>query len=134
MAEITSEDGGRRLQPVSVERGKRVLSFMEKMKLDEKKVNFLKGLPPMIMQNGLGQTIAYLQSKKDDYGDIVDIFKKLFGEDTLIDAILNMDVTRYALRQKEAIEYAGWMKMFAQAMYEKKKPVEGGKDAGTLAK
>lgn len=124
MTDTTGADGGRKLQPVSVERGKKVLPFMQEMKprLDEKKVNFLKGLPPMIMQNGFGQTIAYLQSK-DGYGDIVDIFKKLFGEDKLIDTILNMDVTTYSLRQKEAIEYAGWMKKFAQAIYEKKKPV-----------
>lgn len=131
MADITAKDGGRKLQPVSAERGKRVLTFMLEMKqkLDEKKVNFLKGLPPMIMQNGLGQTLAYLQSKKDDYEDIVGVFKKLFGEDNLIDAILNMDVTKYALKQKEAIEYAGWMKMFALAMYDNKKTEA--KDADT---
>lgn len=133
MADMTGTDGGRRLQPVSVERGKRVLSLMQerKLKLDEKKVNFLKGLPSMIMQNGLGQTLAYLQSKKGDYGDIVDIFEKLFGYDKLMDTILSMDITKYALRQKEAIEYAGWMKMFALAMYDKKK--SEAKDAGTIA-
>ncbi|KAB2833789.1 MAG: hypothetical protein F9K48_07680 [Candidatus Brocadia sp.] len=134
MADMTGTDGGRRLQPESVERGKRVLSLMQerKLKLDEKKVNFLKGLPPMIMQNGLGQTIAYLQSKEGDYGDIVDIFKELFGYDKLMDTILNMDVKKYSLRQKEAIEYAGWIKMFAQAMYDNKKTEA--KDADTIAK
>ncbi|KKO18865.1 MAG: type III-B CRISPR module-associated protein Cmr5 [Candidatus Brocadia sp.] len=118
MADITGTDGGKKLQPASVARGGKVLPLMQEMiqKLDETKVNFLKGLPPMIMQNGLGQTIAYLQSK-EGYEDIVDVFKKLFGEDNLIDAILNMEVKEYALRQKEAIEYAGWMKKFALAFY-----------------
>ncbi|MCC7211880.1 MAG: hypothetical protein E3K40_15795 [Candidatus Brocadia sp.] len=132
MADMTGTDGGRKLQPVSVERGKRVLSLMQerKLKLDEKKVNFLKGLPPMIMQNGLGQTLAYLQSK-EGYTDIVTVFKKLFEQHNLMDEVLKMNVTKYYQWQKEAIEYAGWMKMFAQAMYDNKKTEA--KDAGTTA-
>lgn len=132
MADMTGTDGGRKLQPVLVERGKRVLSLMQerKLKLDEKKVNFLKGLPPMIMQNGLGQTLAYLQSK-EGYTDIVTVFKKLFEQHNLMDEVLKMNVTKYYQWQKEAIEYAGWMKMFAQAMYDNKKTEA--KDAGTTA-
>ncbi len=119
MDDMTGIDGGRRLQPESVKRGKKVLSLMQEIKtqLDEKKVNFLKGLPSMIMQNGFGQTIAYLQSKKGDYGDIVDVFKKLFKEEDLMDRVLNMEVPKYSQWQNEAIEYAGWMKMFALAFY-----------------
>lgn len=130
MADITGTDGGRKLQPESVKRGKKVLSLMQekKLKLDEKKVNFLKGLPPMIMQNGLGQTIAYLQSK-EGYTDIVTIFKELFEQDDLMDQVLKMDVTKYYQWQKKAIEYAGWMKMFALAMYDNKKTEA--KDADT---
>lgn len=133
MADMTGTDGGRKLQSVSVARGKKVLPLMQDMKpkLDEKKLNFLKGLPPMILQNGLGQTIAYLQSK-DGYEDIVQIFKKLFGKNNLIETILNMEVSKYLLWQKEAIEYAGWMKMFALAMYDNKKTEA--KDADTIAK
>ncbi len=132
MADMTGTDGGRRLQPESVKRGERVLLLMQerKLKLDEKKVNFLKGLPPMIMQNGLGQTLAYLQSK-EGYTDIVTVFKKLFEQHNLMDEVLKMNVTKYYQWQKEAIEYAGWMKMFALAMYDKKK--SEAKDAGTTA-
>lgn len=138
MTDTTGADGGRKLQPKSIERGRKVLSLMQGMRLSEKKVNFLKGLPPMIMQNGLGQTIAYLQVKEnkesqEDYKGIVDIFKKMFGDDKLMNTILEMDAKKYTATQKEAIEYAGWIKKFAQALYEKETLKKEAGDADTAA-
>jgi CRISPR-associated protein Cmr5 len=90
---------------------------------DEKLVNFFKGLPPMIMQNGLGQTIAFIMSKSNDdkgknYKNALTIFEKIFGEG-LINRIINAEIKDYIQMQKKAIECAGWIKKFALAFYVK---------------
>jgi len=130
MTDTASADGGMKLLPKSIERGQKVLPLMKEMNLTETKVNLLKGLPPMLMQNGFGQTIAYLQSKGNDYSDIIGVFRKLFG-DNLMEKILKSEVKDYVMIQREAIEYAGWMKKFAQAIY--KTSPQGGYDGNTAA-
>lgn len=119
---------GEKLQPVSIQRGQKVMSLMRDLKPDEKTVNFLKGLPPMIMQNGLGQTVAFMQSrKKERYNQLLKVLEKAMlapGETNgLMDKILNAKIDEYLIMQREAIEYAGWMKKFAVAFY-KEKPDE----------
>jgi CRISPR/Cas system CMR-associated protein Cmr5 small subunit len=116
----TSPDGGSVLKPRSIERGQSVLeSGLDWDKLSDTQVGFLKGLPTMIMQNGLGQTIALLGSKKEN--DILKALTRLFLADeskSLITFIVNeCDISRYLYLQKEAIEYAGWMKKFAVAAH-----------------
>ncbi len=152
MPETIFSDGGVKLKLKTIERGEKVLPLMKSLyaegdiKHDESFKNFFKGLGPMIMQNGLGQTIAYMQSKmekKPEFGHVVGIFNKLFlssGETSLTHKIVNnLPAQKYIQMQREAIEYTGWMKKFALAFYEEKKPnaesdsEKGGKDAGTSA-
>ncbi|GAB4544708.1 MAG: hypothetical protein Fur0020_13950 [Thermodesulfovibrionia bacterium] len=117
-------DGGTRLKPISIQRGEVVLPLMTKMRekgITEELKNFLKGLPSMIRQNGLGQTIAFLRTKEDKK-EIADILANVLmgnGKNSkdLINGILNSDVKRYIIMQREAIEYAGWIKRFAIAFY-----------------
>jgi CRISPR-associated protein Cmr5 len=120
MTEAKSPDAGKKINPLpSIERAKRVMEAMQGLSLKKETVNFLKGLPPMIMQNGLGQTIAFIKSKsKDnkDYERVLNVFNKLFeSQDLIKDKILNAQPKKYIHMQKEAIEYAGWMKKFALA-------------------
>ncbi|NUO10019.1 MAG: type III-B CRISPR module-associated protein Cmr5 [Candidatus Brocadia sp.] len=122
MAERESIDAGHKLKLKSVERGEKVMPEIKQLcdtnRMTEGLANFLKGLPSMIKQNGLGQTIAFLKAKKD-YDDIVCIFSKLLlspGDTAgLMSKILNAPLSEYLFMQREAIEYAGWMKNFAQA-------------------
>lgn len=133
MTEAKSPDAGNIINPLpSIEKAKRVMQAMQAMqglKLKKETVSFLKGLPPMIMQNGLGQTIAFMKSKskdkddknnndKNEYGSILKVFNVLFNstdKDLIIDVIFQLDPKKYLHMQKEAIEYAGWMKKFALA-------------------
>ncbi len=135
MSEPVSTDGGIKLKLRSIEYGEKVLDPIKKLcnseVMNESLQNFLKGLPSMIMQNGLGQTIAFLQSKGNDKGhkEIVSILTKLLlpsnVSNSLINEILNAHVKKYIMMQKEAIEYAGWMKKFAVAFYVGQSTQEG---------
>lgn len=142
MAERKSIDAGNKLKLKSIERGEMVMPLIKELSekkvkdkkvLNETMVNFLKGLPSMIMQNGLGQTIAFLQSKGNN--EIIGIFEKMLlpANNKLMDTILNADVKKYLNMQREAIEYAGWMKKFALAFYKKDESEQEAKDADTAA-
>lgn len=127
-----SENGGVKLKPVSIQRGERVLPEMINFKkfLSEDIKNFLKGLPPMIRQNGLGQTFAFLLCKGKDsdkgtaYKEVVNILAKMLFHtediripDGLMGKIFGLGVDKYLYLQQEAVEYAGWIKKFAVAFY-----------------
>ncbi|MEW6007108.1 MAG: type III-B CRISPR module-associated protein Cmr5 [bacterium] len=119
-------DAGKKIEPMpSIEKAKRVMEKMQNLQLKKETVNFLKGLPPMLMQNGLGQTIAFLKTKaKDnaDYGKILKVFNELFNKNDLIIYIFkNSTPDDYLQMQKEAIEYAGWIKKIAIAFCQKEK-------------
>lgn len=111
------------VKPKSIEKAKDIMKEIQKMQkdLDENFVNFLKGLPSMIMQNGLGQTVAFLQTKDKKEQKVADMLDRLLlltvddQSKKLMDRILDDNVENYTLRQREAIEYAGWMKKFAVA-------------------
>jgi CRISPR-associated protein Cmr5 len=111
------------IKPKSIAKAEIIMKKIQNIQneLDEKFVNFLKGLPAMIMQNGLGQTIAYLQTKDKKEQKVADLFGLLLvleGEASntkLMDRILSDTPEKYTLRQRDAIEYAGWMKKFAIA-------------------
>ncbi|MBU1486874.1 type III-B CRISPR module-associated protein Cmr5 [bacterium] len=113
--------GGEKLQSISIQRGQKVMSLMNGLEPTKEMVSFLKGLSPMIMQNGLGQTIAFMQSKRDKHGQLLAVLEKVMSAPNgLMDKILNAEINEYLIMQKEAIEYAGWMKKFALASYKEK--------------
>ncbi|MDI6809666.1 MAG: type III-B CRISPR module-associated protein Cmr5 [Candidatus Eisenbacteria bacterium] len=108
--------GGMILPSKSIERARKVLEFRGELTgLNKTDVNFLKGLPAMIMQNGLGQTVAFLKVKSKD--SILCVLCKLLDIEIgdPITAILRLDVQEYCKKQREAIECAAWMKEFGLA-------------------
>ncbi len=122
MTEVKPTDAGTKIAPLpSIEKAKKVMELIKPLQLKKETVNFLKGLPPMIMQNGLGQTIAFVMCKakdNDDYGKILKVFNQLFDTQNLMTSIVGLaDPKKYTQLQKEAIEYAGWMKKFAIAFH-----------------
>lgn len=138
MTATKSPDGGTIWKPsISVLRGEQVLSLgLSWDRLSDPQVSFLQGMPAMIRQNGLGQTIALLRCKAQkeientEDGDknmckILNALTKLLvgiestGNDPrLLNAVLTIsDFRDYSYMQEEAIEYAGWMKKFAVAAH-----------------
>lgn len=83
------------------------------------------GLPAMILQNGFGQTLAFLQAKgKDKHlaafqiisGWLVD--RKLVEADRpagILSKISQMDQIRYLHAQKETLAMLEWLKRYANA-------------------
>ncbi|MBI5207096.1 MAG: type III-B CRISPR module-associated protein Cmr5 [Candidatus Firestonebacteria bacterium] len=122
-------DAGKKLKLKTIEMAEKILPLIKGKKFKKETVNFLKGLPSMIMQNGLGQTIAFLMVKsgndtdegkktKKEYEEILDIFRKIFECSDLMDKIIKAKVKDYLIMQKQAIEYSGWIKKFALAFFE----------------
>ena len=118
-------DGGEKLQLPSIAKAKVIMDEVAKITLDKELVNFLKGLPSMIMQNGLGQTVAFLQTNGGKEKKVKDILQKVIlpassqesENQNLMLAIVNAEPGTYLQWQKDAIEYAGWIKKFALAFH-----------------
>jgi CRISPR-associated protein Cmr5 len=97
--------------------------------------NFIVGMPTMILTNGIGQTLAFLLSKKSGKEkQVYDILKKWlcktmnrqFGADSTADiefikkfnAITQQE---YLQAQQEALRFLEWLKRYARAFEEDKK-------------
>jgi len=98
--------------------------------------SIIKRLPAMILQNGLGQSIAFLLAKSKDnkgnpqpqgfvYQDLSKwIIDRVYKEPSkgLIDHIISNNSRKYQQAQYEALALLNWMKKFADAFL----PKEGG--------
>lgn len=93
--------------------------------------SFVSSVPSMILQNGFGQTLAFLYSKgSDKHLKILNITKKWLEEEQLIkkandvkDMILkisNLSQSEYLAAQKETLSLLEWVKRYAQAFKEEK--------------
>lgn len=94
--------------------------------------NFLKGLPSMIIQNGLIQSLAFIGGKTDDeykklYAIIEEFFKEHFadpeGRDlpemnilTYLVDYMN-DLNSYTYYQQGILTFTIWLKRFALALH-----------------
>lgn len=107
----------------------------DKKTLREEFSSFTAGLPAMILQNGFGQTLAFLlvkatdskthKFKKNDkhyvaYSIITDWiarneYVKKGNEDTIISQISKMNQDDYLQAQREALAMLEWLKRFANA-------------------
>lgn len=109
------------------------LTAIQKAKKDnflkKEDVGFLKGLPSMIIQNGLGQTLAFMNTKKDKtkpdiHGIVLNSFAMLFLKkeniSELFPAIIGVSVEEYVQMQSDGIELAGWLKKFSVGFLEEK--------------
>src|SRR5688500_9794139 len=91
-------------------------------------------LPVSILQNGLGQAIAFLLSKAknkadsahgrlvQDVGQWLDRHRQIIHVpadghtlDSLMEALLQADLATWRRAEREALELAAWLKRFAEA-------------------
>lgn len=117
MPEIISNEENHKPVSVSLKRAEKVMKLISEG-LPEKElgetISFLKGLPSMIRQNGIGQTLAFIKIKKHE--NIFNIFKELIKWD--LEKIQECDdAYEYNEIQNEAIKCAGLIKEFALAYY-----------------
>ncbi len=87
-------------------------------------------LPTMIHCNGLGQALAFFQSKgeKDGYAKVLDGLQKwltgrgrpLEGHPDALTAIIHCNMNTYRQAQAEAIQIMDWVKKFAAAKLDDK--------------
>ena len=90
--------------------------------------SFVKGLPSMIVQNGLIQTLAFLKSKEEPkykkiYDALNEYIEDLVGSDFdgeldiltfLIDEM--HDIRRYMYYQEQALKFSIWFKRIGLAL------------------
>lgn len=82
-----------------------------------------RGFSSMILQNGLGQALAFLKAKKKEhhlaiYNHINLWLKECFGKSNNFDilaAIRNETSSEYRLYTKETLAFLIWLRKFAEA-------------------
>lgn len=99
--------------------------FMKKSVKSQKKLNsYIAGFGPMILMNGFGQACAfYLSSKEKEHQDVYKAVaawlsssgRPFDGNQDLMNAIVNSNVSTYRLAQTEAMAYLDWLKKFSKA-------------------
>lgn len=95
--------------------------------------NFIVGTPTMILQNGFGQTMAFLLSKRkektDKHGFVFEVIRdwavkenpKLKKDDMdFLNGISGMDQTLYLTLQEETLMLLQWLKRYAKAFQDDK--------------
>jgi len=104
----------------------------EKGDLAGKYRQLVVGLPAMIQQCGLGQTMAFLASKAKDQhamalGDLEEWLRRDYakGEDGVLKALMDGDSRAYRMATSEALAYLQWLKRFAEAAIERPEREEG---------
>lgn len=89
---------------------------------------FVRGLPAMVQQCGLGQTMAFLASKRGgEHGmALLDLeswlgqwlarqFPLVRADKGVLAALMDGDGRQYRMATAEALAYLGWLKRFAEA-------------------
>jgi len=105
-------------------------------KVKEDLANFIVGSPTMILQNGLGQTMAFLLSKCKGAEDFTEKHyftyqaiarwcerqnEKISGEAlSFFSGIAELPQSEYLMLQEEALKMLQWLKRYARAFQEVK--------------
>lgn len=116
--------------------------------VDEKVANFVVGVPTIVLTNGLGQAMAFLLSKHKEpnandteekrkdklkYRNTFDIIRCWFNQQEniglnetdrfqFLQQLANLDQKTYLRAQQEALALLQWLKRYARAFQEDKKP------------
>ncbi|MDR2342538.1 MAG: type III-B CRISPR module-associated protein Cmr5 [Campylobacteraceae bacterium] len=122
------------------QRAEFALKKISSIKIDEKTANFYAGAPTMILTNGLGQTMAFLLSKKEKEtnketnkeSELFKILKEWLTEDKnplanlknkenidFLQEFHKLSVTDYLKAQTEALRILEWFKRYAKAFEER---------------
>jgi CRISPR-associated protein Cmr5 len=95
--------------------------------------SYTKKVPMLIKTNGLGATVAFMQSKGKAYKTILENLESWLKEDvkfsalygkiggSLIDKIISCETNEYRALTTESLAYLGWLKRFADGLIDKKK-------------
>lgn len=102
--------------------------------ITEKLANFIVGAPTMILQNGFGQTMAFLLAKCKGKTDKKDKHFFTFttiarwserinekvpsGKSGFFEAVSKLEQTDYLKLQEEALKMLQWLKRYARAFQE----------------
>lgn len=108
-----------------------ILKIIDEIKDKKGFASFASSVPSMILQNGFGQTLAFLYSKDSDkHLKILNITKKWLEQEGFIDKtndvkemilnISNLSQGKYLAAQKETLSLLEWVKRYAQAFKEEK--------------
>lgn len=111
---------------LSQERAAYALGRVRDVRGDEAEyAKLCRDLPVMLLQNGLGQSLAFLRSKDGNahkalYADISGWLiheRRIYaGGDDLIEAVMEGGRDEYMQAHEEALELSGWLKRFADAL------------------
>jgi CRISPR-associated protein Cmr5 len=104
----------------------------EKAQKDQKDYDsWVKKVPVLILTNGLGQTVAFLKSKKDEEKQLLyeHLSEWLTSEvawspqaqqrSDLIDRLIHESSQNYRRATVEALSFLNWLKRFADALLER---------------
>ncbi len=109
---------------------------LERFKGDSKKQkeyrSHTRKIPQMILSNGLGQTLAFILSKKSNgnaydllYQQITDYLKsdstsriKMEGGKDLTEWVISLSSAEYRYVTQEILTFFNWLKRFAEGMIE----------------
>jgi CRISPR-associated protein Cmr5 len=109
---------------LSQERAAYALGRVRDVGGDAEYARLCRDLPVMLLQNGLGQSLAFLRSKDGNahkalYADISGWLiheRRIYAEGDLIEAVMEGGRDEYIAAQEEALELSGWLKRFADAL------------------
>ena len=98
--------------------------------LAEKYQSYARNLPTMILQCGLAQTVAFVQAKQevdkdkpvDAYAHWLADMQTVLENTKLCQQAREADLSAYMLLTYQALDAAGWLKRYAEALIEKPKP------------
>jgi CRISPR-associated protein Cmr5 len=117
------------------ERAKYALEAINKFEKGDKEKyrTLIKKLPAMILNNGLGQALAFLladdEGKNKPSGRLYECLQEwinqqgIYTTGNFIDSLMNGDRTKYMHAQHESLKLLTWMTKFADAYLPK---AEGG--------
>ena len=114
---------------------KEIMDIIDSQKMKKEFKSLCAGIPSMILQNGFGQTMAFLLSKgkKDKYHDVYHLIHAWLGlkqgdtqnsfiesnnpdkPEELIMELSKMEQRKYQKAQSEALYLLEWVKRFAAA-------------------
>ncbi|MEW5782683.1 MAG: type III-B CRISPR module-associated protein Cmr5 [Pseudomonadota bacterium] len=94
----------------------------------KKYINLAKAAPALIMNNGLMQTLAFLESKGERHHQLLGgqlrrwVFQRAGGQDrdpgfdTMMQSLLKADSAHYRQATEEALLLLRWIRQFAAAL------------------
>ena len=116
------------MQTLSQKRAAKALELLggirEKGTLRKEFSQFCKSFPTMILQNGLGQAVAFIKAKKEKDNDKFDKMYKTLNvwlkelkhiENDVLKEINTMNTQKYVEIQRESLRFLEWVKRYENA-------------------